>query len=102
MRRCLFLCSVKNLSRVHGSSIQAVEIDSLEGAYYLVSSISHHLDIPIPQKPFFGAKVALPLVTQNPDEENKRRAPYMRFMFNLGIDIPDQGFKDFRSKLASS
>jgi hypothetical protein len=36
------------------SSLQAVEINSLEGAYYLFSSIAHHLDMALPKKPIFS------------------------------------------------
>jgi hypothetical protein len=36
------------------SSLQAVEIDTHEGAYYLISSIAHHLSSPIPKRPDFS------------------------------------------------
>jgi hypothetical protein len=35
------------------SSLQAIEIDTHEGAYYLVSSIAHHLGMTLPKKPHF-------------------------------------------------
>ena len=36
------------------SILQAVEIDTHEGAYYLLSSIAHHLGMPLPKKPIFS------------------------------------------------
>jgi hypothetical protein len=36
------------------SSLQAVEIDTHEGAYYLFSSIAHHLGMTLPKKPIFS------------------------------------------------
>jgi hypothetical protein len=36
------------------SSLQAVEIDTHEGAYYLFSSIAHHLGMTLPKKPNFS------------------------------------------------
>jgi len=36
------------------SSLQAVEIDTHEGVYYLLSSIAHHLEMTLPKKPNFS------------------------------------------------
>jgi len=52
------------------SSLQAVEIDTPEGAYYLWSSIAHHLSIDPPQRPMFSA--GLPSWTDAEKEENQK------------------------------
>jgi hypothetical protein len=52
------------------SSLQAVEIDTHEGAYYLFSSIAHHLGIAPPKRPMFTD--GPPYWTDQEKEENKK------------------------------
>ena len=51
------------------SSLQAVEIETHEGAYYLFSSIAHHLGIASPQRPSFST--VPPSWTDAEKEENE-------------------------------
>lgn len=70
------------------SSLQGIEIETRDGAYYLVSSICHHLGFSIPKKPFFGPKAAMALAVQDADAEKEILAPYNRLIFNLTNDLP--------------
>ena len=63
------------------SSLQAVEIDTHEGAYYLLSSIAHHLGMPIPKKPNFSDN---PPSTWSDAEKNENKILFARYqMFQL-------------------
>lgn len=58
------------------SSLQAVEIGTHDGAYYLVSSIAHHLNLPAPTKPIFSDDLAAKL-KKDPEENKTLRTPYL-------------------------
>ena len=63
------------------SSLQAVEIDTHEGAYYLLSSIAHHLGMPIPKKPNFSDN---PPSTWSDAEKNENKILFARYqMFQV-------------------
>jgi hypothetical protein len=53
------------------SSLQAIEFDTTEGAYYLVSSIAHHLDIAPPKRPMFS-DTPMPTWTDEQKDENRK------------------------------
>jgi|WetSurMetagenome_2_1015567.scaffolds.fasta_scaffold179536_2 hypothetical protein len=53
------------------SSLQAIEMDTVEGAYYLFSSIAHHLDIEPPKRPFFS-ETPMSSWTDAQIDENKK------------------------------
>jgi|ERR1035437_533425 hypothetical protein len=61
------------------SSLQAVDISTHEGAFYLVSSIAHHLGLPAPEKPYFS-KHPSPLAMDDAGRERNKKlfAPYLR------------------------
>jgi len=63
------------------SSLQAVEIDKHEGAYYLLSSIAHHLGMPLPKKPIFSDN---PPSNWSDAEKNENKILFARYqMFQL-------------------
>jgi hypothetical protein len=84
---CFGGLKIANLPKPY-SSLQGIEIDTRDGAHYMVSSIAHHLGLPIPRKPFFGPKGALALATPDPEAEKLLIGPYNRLLSRLGIDIP--------------
>ena len=61
------------------STLQAVDIETYEGSFYLVSSIAHYLDLPQPEKPIFSDHPAMVLLaTSNPEANKKLVAPYKK------------------------
>jgi TIR domain len=73
------------------SSLQAVEIETHSGSYYLVSSIAHYLNIDRPEQPIFSDNpAALILGTTDPEKNKKLFAPYKRLrgLLNFYRDLP--------------
>jgi len=69
------------------SSLQAVEFDTTEGAYYLVSSIAHHLGIESPKRPMFS-DAPIPTWTDEQKEENRKlRTTYEVFVNFLKLNL---------------
>ena len=73
------------------SSLQGVEIDTHDGAYYLASSIAHHLNIDISRKPLFGAwqGAGAILSGRDPEEEKRLSIPYNSLVSFLELYIFD-------------
>ena len=65
------------------SSLQAVEIDTHEGAYYLLSSIAHHLGMPIPKKPNFSDNLPLSWSEADRTDNGMLITKYQAFQFIL-------------------
>ena len=55
------------------SSLQALEIGSIESDHYLVSSIAHHLKISCPPKPRSQVELKLAGGTESKEDESRRR-----------------------------
>jgi hypothetical protein len=69
------------------SSLQAVEINTHEGAYYFVSSIAHHLNVEKPKKPLFDPSEHLLKYTEiDPEENKKAQMPYKMLNYLLKRD----------------
>lgn len=67
------------------SSLQAVDISSHDGAYYLVNSIAHYLALPAPEKPYFSKEPSSLAMDDAQKEHNKQIfAPYLRLELFLG------------------
>jgi hypothetical protein len=63
------------------SSLQGVEISTHDGAYYLASSIAHHLNIAVPYKPLFGMMQSMAILSGRDSNEEKQKAiPYNRLV----------------------
>ena len=59
------------------SNLQAVDIETYDGGYYLVSSIAQYLGLPRPKRPIFTTDEGrLALSTQDPEGNKKLFAPY--------------------------
>lgn len=59
------------------SILQAVDIETYDGSYYLVNSIAHYLGIKAPNKPIFtDSGAARILASPNPEENTKLFKPY--------------------------
>lgn len=73
------------------SSLQAVDISMYDGAYYLVNSIAHYLELPDPEKPIFHEYLSRPTLdyldyTEAEIEKNRKLfAPYKRLKQFLEI-----------------
>jgi hypothetical protein len=67
------------------SSLQAVEIGTSEGCYYLTSSIAHHLGIEPPEKPFFSPfPDAGRLAGRDLDRDKEVMRPYAKLALLMG------------------
>jgi hypothetical protein len=64
------------------SSLQAVEFDTIDGAYYLISSIAHHLHIEPPKRPMFS-DTPMPTWTDEQEEENRKLCTTYRGFVNF-------------------
>jgi len=67
------------------SSLQAVEIETNQGAYYLFASIAHHLGIDPPKKPIFSDDLPSYWSDAEKDENKQLYAPYRNLMPMLTI-----------------
>jgi hypothetical protein len=78
------------------SSLQGVEINTHDGAYYLASSIAHHLNIVPYKKPLFGAmQGAMAILSgRDPEEEKRLSVPYNRLVKFLELYIFDSPSTD--------
>lgn len=75
---CFGGLSIEKLPKPY-SSLQAIDLETYEGSFYLVSSIAHHLELPAPKKPIFASDGArLALSTTDPEGNAKLFAPYKR------------------------
>ena len=82
---CIRGLTIESLPKPY-SSLQAVILDSAEAAHYLVSSIAHHLNLEIPEKPYFGPAAGAILSGRDPDEEKRKGGPYKRIASLLNSD----------------
>ena len=85
---CIRGLSIGTLPKPY-SSLQAIELDSFSGAYYLVSSIAHHLKIEAPEQPYFSPPEAALMGDDGdhtPDEIREIASPYKRLIQYLEID----------------
>jgi hypothetical protein len=63
------------------SSLQAVDLETYEGNFYLVSSIASHLRLAPPEEPRFPNKPAVLKVMMRSDEDNRVvLGPYTRLL----------------------
>ena len=59
------------------SNLQAVDLETFEGNYYLVSSIAHHLGLTTPEKPTFSSfPEAVMLAGRDPEKNEALLSPY--------------------------
>ncbi len=59
------------------SNLQAVDLETYQGSYYLVSSIAHHLELAQPQKPLFPPySAAAAVLAGGASKNDKLLAPY--------------------------
>ena len=85
---CFGGLTIENLPKPY-SSLQAVELKTLQSAYYLVSSIAHHLGLPEPKRPFLGPDGGVSLACQNPEEQKELRRPYKMLLWNVEVDMDE-------------
>jgi hypothetical protein len=76
------------------SSLQAVEINTNDGAHYLASSIAHHLSIASPPKPRFTPRIGGALGGGETPEEKAQRMPYERLNTLLKLDSKIRASKE--------
>ena len=79
-RRVVPVCfdglTVDNLPKPY-SNLQAVDLETYQGSYYLVSSIAHHLELPQPERPVFPPySAAAAGLAGDARENDKLLAPY--------------------------
>lgn len=79
-RRVIPVCfdglSVEKLPKPY-SNLQAVDLESYQGSYYLVSSIAHHLELPQPERPVFPPYSAAAAGLAGDSSKNEKLlAPY--------------------------
>ena len=68
------------------SSLQAVDISTHDGAYYLVKSIAHYLGLTTPEKPLFNKNPSPLMMDEAEMEHNKDLfVPYLRLDLFLGL-----------------
>ena len=79
------------------SSLQAIELDTIEGAHYLFSSIAHHLGIDPPKKPIFS-DTPMSSWTDAQKEENKKLCNTYRIF----VDFLKMNWQKSESKKDSS
>jgi hypothetical protein len=67
------------------SSLQAIEMNSTEAAYYLANSIAHHLDLPQLPRPRTGLATCSALMGggRTKEEWQAIESPYKRFVHNI-------------------
>jgi hypothetical protein len=68
------------------SSLQAIEFDTTEGAYYLVASIAHHLGIEPPKRPMFSDTPRPSWTDEQKDENRKLCTTYQVFVKFLKLN----------------
>jgi hypothetical protein len=68
------------------SSLQAIEMNSTEGAHYLISSIAHHVGLPQPPRPRPGLASALMGGGRSEEEWREIESSYKRFVHNVDAD----------------
>jgi hypothetical protein len=68
------------------SSLQALEIETHEGAYYLASSIAHHLNVATPKKPIFRDVLPPGLGSRDPEENRTLFNHYKLLSVTLKMD----------------
>jgi hypothetical protein len=73
---CIGGLTVGNLPKPY-SSLQALDVETFDGMYYLVSSVAHHLGLPEPARPVFSDKPEPFLLGSMSEDDNARLfAPY--------------------------
>jgi hypothetical protein len=86
---CFRGITVRELPKPY-SSLQAIEMNSTDAAYYLASSIAHHLNLPEPIKPrpSFGFERAKALMGggRTPEEWDEIDGPYDHFISKIEAD----------------
>jgi hypothetical protein len=93
---CVGGLTIGNLSKPY-SSLQAIEFDTTEGAYYLVSSIAHHLGVETPKRPFFSDTPMLSWTDTQKEENRKLCNTYRVFVNYLKSNWPGAPGQDFRT-----
>ena len=68
---CFGGLSIASLPKPY-SSLQAVDLETYEGSFYLVSSIASHLKLAPPEEPRFPDKPARLVVMMRSPEDNRR------------------------------
>jgi hypothetical protein len=68
------------------SSLQALEIETHEGAYYLASSIAHHLNVATPKKPIFRDVLPVGFGSRDPEENRSLFNHYKNLRTLLKLD----------------
>jgi hypothetical protein len=76
------------------SNLQAIDLETYDGSYYLVSSIAHHLGIPEPERPVFPPYDASASVLAGKDADKNKTllAPYKFLQSSIEL------MKDIRSR----
>jgi hypothetical protein len=70
------------------SSLQAVDITTHDGAYYLVNSVAHYLGLAAPEKPHFSKDPSSLAMDDAQKEHNKEIfAPYLSLEMFLGLPL---------------
>ena len=77
---------VDQLSKPY-SALQAVDLETFEGSYYLVDSIAKHVGLPIPKKPIFApwSGAAAALSGRDPKENEELLTPYKFIQASIAL-----------------
>jgi hypothetical protein len=73
---CFGGLSIASLPKPY-SSLQAVDLETYEGSFYLVNSIARHLNLALPEEPQFPNKRApLKVMMRTPEDNRRVLSPY--------------------------